>query len=72
MRALLLLAPLALLAGCPPAGDCVNDEDCDTAEGCHRGLGVKGSVVIDAGRHSLRARFVDMNGAVLDEYTINR
>ena len=48
------------------------DEDCDTEEGCHRGLGVKGSVVIDAGRHSLRARFVDVNGAVLDEYTIKR
>ena len=48
---------------------------CDYPEGCReglRGLGVKGSVVIDADRDSLRARFVDVNGEVLDEFSINR
>jgi hypothetical protein len=33
---------------------------------------VQGSVVIDADKNSLRARFVDVNGDVLDEFTINR
>lgn len=48
---------------------------CYEPEGCReglRGLGVKGSVVIDADRDSLRARFVDINGDVLDEFSINR
>ncbi len=48
---------------------------CATPEGCReglRGLGVKGSVVVDADRDALRARFVDINGDVLDEFTINR
>ena len=48
---------------------------CDAEGGCReglRGLGVKGSVVIDADSDSLRARFVDVNGDVLDEFTILR
>ena len=48
---------------------------CDAPDGCLvglRGLGVKGSVVIDADKKSLRARFVDVNGDVLDEFTIQR
>jgi hypothetical protein len=52
-----------------------SDTKCDQPEGCRdglRGLGVKGSVVIDADRNSLRARFVDVNGDVLDELTIKR
>jgi hypothetical protein len=52
-----------------------SDTECDSPEGCReglRGLGVKGSVVIDADSDSLRARFVDLNGDVLDEFTINR
>jgi hypothetical protein len=52
-----------------------SDTRCYEPEGCRpglRGLGVKGSVVIDADSDSLRARFVDINGDVLDEFTINR
>ena len=48
---------------------------CDKPAGCRadlRGLGVKGSVVIDANDDFLRARFVDVNGDVLDEFTIHR
>lgn len=36
------------------------------------GLAVKGSVVLDAGAGTLRARFVDEHGQVLDEFTITR
>ena len=53
----------------------LSDRKCDKPAGCRpglRGLGVKGSVVIDADKNSLRARFVDINGDVLDEFTINR
>jgi len=48
---------------------------CAEPEGCRadlRGLGVQGSVVIDANDDFLRARFVDVNGDVLDEFTIER
>ena len=56
---------------------CGEPESCGCAEpeGCRadlRGLGAKGSVVIDADDDSLRARFVDVNGDVLDEFTIHR
>jgi hypothetical protein len=37
-----------------------------------RGLALRGSVVVDASNTSLRARMVDSNGAVLDEFTITR
>jgi acid phosphatase type 7 len=37
-----------------------------------RGLSVLGSVVVDATDTSLRARMIDVNGAVLDEFTITR
>jgi hypothetical protein len=37
-----------------------------------RGLAVKGSVVLDASASSLRSRMIDVNGAVLDEFTITR
>ena len=52
-----------------------SDTKCFEPAGCRpglRGLGAKGSVVIDANENSLRARFVDVNGDVLDEFTINR
>ena len=52
-----------------------SDTKCDAPAGCRaglRGLGVKGSVVIDANDDFLRARFVDVNGDVLDEFTISR
>jgi len=52
-----------------------SDTKCAEPEGCRadlRGLGVQGSVVIDADRDSLRARFVDVNGDVLDEFIIHR
>lgn len=32
----------------------------------------KGSVVVDAGRHTLTSRFIDVNGEVVDEFTIER
>jgi len=37
-----------------------------------RGLKVRGSVVLDAGEHRLRARMIDSDGAILDEFTILR
>jgi len=49
-----------------------DDDKCGSEDGCRRGLGLKGSVVIDASRDTLRARFVDVNGAVLDQFSINR
>jgi len=52
-----------------------SDTKCADPEGCRadlRGLGAKGSVVIDANDDFLRARFVDVNGDVLDEFTISR
>ena len=52
-----------------------SDTKCAEPEGCRadlRGLGAKGSVVIDANDDFLRARFVDVNGDVLDEFTIHR
>jgi hypothetical protein len=52
-----------------------SDTKCAEPEGCRadlRGLGVQGSVVIDANDDFLRARFVDVNGDVLDEFTIQR
>jgi hypothetical protein len=52
-----------------------SDTKCAEPEGCRadlRGLGVQGSVVIDANDDFLRARFVDVNGDVLDEFTIHR
>ncbi|MBT3425775.1 MAG: metallophosphoesterase family protein [Gammaproteobacteria bacterium] len=36
------------------------------------GLSLKGSVVLDANRHSLTSRFIDENGQVLDYFTIVR
>jgi 3',5'-cyclic AMP phosphodiesterase CpdA len=45
---------------------------CDSPEGCHHGLAVRGSVVLDVAENALTARFVDENGSVLDQFTINR
>jgi len=53
-----------------PADDLENG--CDSEHGCHHGLALKGSVVVDADDKTLRARFVDVNGAVLDQVTIVR
>jgi hypothetical protein len=52
-----------------------SDTKCAESAGCRvglRGLGVQGSVVIDANDNFLRARFVDVNGEVLDQFTIER
>jgi hypothetical protein len=49
-----------------------SDTECDQVGGCRNGLAMKGSVVIDAGKKSLTAKFVDVNGAVLDQFTITR
>ncbi len=38
----------------------------------HFSIAVKGSVVVDAGRRQLTSRFIDVNGEVLDEFTIKR
>jgi len=35
-------------------------------------IAVKGSVVVDATRRKLTSRFVDVDGVVLDEFTITR
>ena len=40
--------------------------------GGRRGIPVKGSVVVDATETTFRSRFIDVNGEVLDEFTINR
>jgi Calcineurin-like phosphoesterase len=45
---------------------------CGSPEGCHHGLAVRGSVVLDVSEHALTARFVDESGTVLDQFTINR
>jgi len=48
---------------------------CQYESGCRkglRGLAVLGSVVVDAGRDTLRARFIDTTGEVLDEFVIRR
>ncbi len=37
-----------------------------------RGLALKGSVVLDASADRLRSRMIDVNGAILDEFTITR
>ena len=59
-----------------PADQLLADDEvtksCDTPAGCHHGLAVRGSVVLDASQHSLTARFVDENGDVLDQFTIKR
>ncbi len=41
-------------------------------EGCRHGLAVKGSVVVDASFFELTAKFVDVDGKVLDQFTIKR
>jgi hypothetical protein len=48
------------------------DTACGTAKGCRHGLGMKGSVVLDATASELTAKFVDVNGAVIDNFTITR
>jgi 3',5'-cyclic AMP phosphodiesterase CpdA len=48
------------------------DTACGTVEGCRRGLGMMGSVVLDATASELTAKFVDVNGAVIDDFTITR
>jgi hypothetical protein len=36
------------------------------------GLAIKGSVVVDATKHTLTSRFIDVNGDVQDHFTISR
>jgi hypothetical protein len=45
---------------------------CGSDDGCHHGLALLGSVVLDASQSALTARFVDEHGAVLDQFTITR
>jgi acid phosphatase type 7 len=44
----------------------------DGLAGCRHGLAVKGSVVVDASFFELTAKFVDVKGEVLDQFTIKR
>jgi hypothetical protein len=44
----------------------------DGFAGCRNGLLVLGSVVLDASATRLTSRFIDINGNVLDEFTIER
>ena len=44
----------------------------DTATPKRHGLAVLGSVIIDASRTALKACFIDVNGEVLDYFTITR
>jgi hypothetical protein len=48
------------------------DSECAVAAGCRNGLAVRGSVVLDASFFQLTAKFIDVNGEVLDQFTINR
>ena len=45
---------------------------CDEAGNCRNGLALKGSVVVDATAERLTAKFIDVNGDVLDQFTITR
>ena len=44
----------------------------DTVTPKRRGMNVLGSVVVDASASQLVANFIDINGEVLDRFTINR
>jgi hypothetical protein len=46
--------------------------DADLAHHRPHGISIKGSVVLDAGEHSLTSRFIDENGEVRDMFTITR
>lgn len=48
------------------------DADGNQVVGCRNGLALKGSVVVDAGKKTLTAKFVDVDGNVLDQFTITR
>ncbi len=48
------------------------DDACGSAAGCRNGLALKGSVVLDASASALSAKFVDVKGNVLDQFTITR
>jgi hypothetical protein len=41
-------------------------------DGCRNGLALRGSVVVDASFFELTAKFVDVDGNVLDQFTIER
>jgi len=45
---------------------------CGTDAGCHNGIALLGTVVLDASDNALTARFVDEFGKVLDQFTITR
>jgi hypothetical protein len=41
-------------------------------DGCRNGLALKGAVVVDASFFELTAKFIDVDGKVLDQFTIKR
>ena len=48
------------------------EQPADTVSPRRRGLNVLGSVIVDASASQLEAAFIDVNGEVLDSFTINR
>ena len=48
------------------------DSECAGPAGCRNGLAVKGSVVVDASATQLTAKFIGVDGTVLDQFTIKR
>ena len=48
------------------------EQPADTVTPRRRGLGIKGSVIVDANENQLKASFIDVNGDVQDSFIINR
>jgi hypothetical protein len=48
------------------------EQPADTASPKHRGLNVLGSVIVDASVTTMTASFINVDGEVLDSFTINR
>jgi len=48
------------------------EQPADTATPRHRGLNVLGSVIVDASATKMTASFINVDGEVLDSFTINR
>jgi hypothetical protein len=48
------------------------EQPADTTTPKHNGLPLLGSVVVDASANQLRASFINVDGEVLDRFTIER
>ena len=58
--------------GCTPPDRLTHPAHLPLGSDGQNGLPEKGSVVVDATATSLTSRFIDVNGDVVDEFTINR